>query len=29
MVPVPYKSNGKDNEFEYNLLKISKYLNLV
>jgi hypothetical protein len=27
MVPVPYKSNGKDNKFEYNLLKISRYLN--
>ena len=29
MVPVPGKSNGKDKEFEYNLLKISRYFNLV
>ena len=29
MVPVPYKSNGKDKEFEYNLLKISRYFNFA
>jgi hypothetical protein len=29
IIAVPCKSNGKDKEFEKNLLKICRYLNLV
>lgn len=29
IVPVPCKSNEKDKEFDYNLLKLYRYLNLV
>jgi len=29
MVSVPCNSNGKDNEYEYNSLKICRYLKIV